>query len=99
MEFDKILQRADLASIRAFLKTGAEDLYEKTNLTYSEQIKTAMQNIKNILKENYPTFEEFDKVESYINEQIFILENVYFELGLLAGGKTAFQIAEKIKGM
>lgn len=97
MEFDKIMQRADLSSIRAFLKTGAEDLNEKTELTYSEQIKEAMRNIEKMLKEKYPTFEEYDKAESYLNEQIFTLENVYFELGLLAGAKMGFQISKKIE--
>lgn len=95
MDFKNMLQRADLNSIRAFLKNGTEDFCEKTDLTYSEQIKETIKNIHGILKEKYPTFEEYDKIEGYFNEQLFILENIYFEIGLLAGAKIAFQISER----
>lgn len=97
MEFEEILKRADLNSLRAFIMIGTEDFDEKPQLTYSEQIKSANQNIENILKEKIPSFKELDEIEGNLNEQIYTLEKVCFEMGMLSGVKITLQILKKLK--
>ena len=97
MDFEKILKRADLNSLGKFIMTGTEDFYENSNLAYSEQIKSTNENICNILKEKCSDFDEFDKIEGKLNEQLYILENIYFEMGILTGVKVTTQILKQIK--
>lgn len=97
MEFEEILKRADLNSLRAFIMMGAEDFDENPQLTYSEQIKSANKNIENILKEKISVFEELNEFEENLNEQIYTLEKVCFEMGMLAGAKITLQILKKLK--
>ena len=97
MNFEEILKRADLNSLRAFIMIGAEDLDENPQLTYSEQIKSANHNIDNILKEKFPVFEELDEIESNLNEQIYTLEKICFEMGMLTGAKIVIQALKKMK--
>ena len=97
MEFEEILKRADINSLRAFIMTGLNGFPENSNLSYSEKTELISRNIHNILKGKNPSSKELDVIEGAINEQMFALENVYFEMGMLAGAKITLQILKKLK--
>ncbi|MBQ1947995.1 MAG: hypothetical protein II359_05235 [Clostridia bacterium] len=94
MRFGEIWRRAELNSIETFLKYGGEDLGPWVKETYAQRLKTADKNILDFLKENTDLT---DECMGFLYEQISIYEDVYFEIGLLLGGKLAFCIGEKIK--
>lgn len=94
MRFDEMWRRAEFNSVETFLKYGGESLRPWSEETYTQRLKVADKNILDFLKENTDlTDEHID----FIYEQISIYEDVYFEIGLLLGGKLAFRIGEKIK--
>lgn len=97
MYFKDLLKRAELKSIKDFIVWGEEIYGESEKKTYDERIKDAERRIGELFEEYFPDNETNDKVFSLYYKQMSVYQDVYFELGMLAGASLALQIKEKMR--
>lgn len=97
MYFKDLLKRAELKSIKDFIVWGEETYEESEKRTYDERIKEAKRKIGEIFEEYFPDNKTNDKVFSLYYKQMSVYQDVYFELGLLAGAHLALEINEKLR--
>lgn len=99
MNFENLLQRANLNSIESFLLYGIESYTDFNEKTYSERLNEARKNATEFFQSKYTDIDEYDKITGYFDEQVSVFEDVYFELGLITGSKIGFQISERLKNL
>ena len=92
MDFNNLWKRAEMGALRNFLKYGAENISEMSDKSYTEQIRAAEKGITKVIAEKFSENEE-EKFNLLIED----IENAYFEIGLLMGGKIIFQVMQKFE--
>lgn len=95
MDFKDMLKRANLNTLEDFLFHGGEFYSEPSEKTYAERIKEADRKISAFFEQRYPNIEEYDEIAGYYYRQADVYREVYFEIGLIAGAKIAYQIAKR----
>lgn len=95
MNFNNMLNRANLNILEDFLFHGGECFAEPSDKTYSERLKEADGKVSAFFEERYPDINEYDEISGYYHRQTNVYREVYFEIGLITGAKIAFQLAKK----
>lgn len=95
MEFNNILNRANLNSLEEFLFHGGECFAEPSEKTYAERLKEADSKVSAFFGEQYSDINEYDEISGYYHRQTNVYREVYFEIGLITGAKIAFQFAKR----
>ena len=88
---DKILQRADLRQIRAFLLHGVEDLEPEAPVS-AQRLKDESQPIYSRLKALYDDEDAYDEAIADLARALAAHEETYLELGVMAGARLARQL-------
>ena len=88
---DKILQRADVRQIRAFLLHGVEDLETDTRLP-AQRLKEESQPIYARLEKLYPDGDALDEALFDLACALGAYEKTYLELGFMAGARLTRQL-------
>jgi len=83
---DKILQRADVRQISAFLLHGVEGLELDPRLP-AQRLKEESQPIYTRLKELYPDNDALDEALYDLARALTAYEETYLELGMIAGAR------------
>lgn len=52
--------------------------------------------LREFLHTQYPDMETYEKISDYFNEMAIVIEEVFFEIGLITGAKIGYQLREKI---
>ena len=94
MSFSNLLHRANLNAIDQFIMTGAEQLNDFSDKTYLQRIHDECHILSEYLKKNFP--ENHEEILNNIFKYIDVTEEIYFEMGLIAGAKLAFQIDKRL---
>ena len=97
MDFKDLLRRANLKTIEDFLIYDIDSFETSPKKSYSRRLEEAKQNAINFFNARYKDIKEFDEIVGYFNEQTYVFQEVYFEIGLITGAKIAYQICERIK--
>lgn len=96
MDIKNLLNRAKTEDIRTFLLYGGELLKAEDEKSYSERIEEAEKNAISFFEKRYTDVAEFDEMCGYFFNQTSVYQEVYFEIGLLAGAKIGYQLKEKM---
>jgi len=88
---DKILQRADVRQICAFLLHGVEDLETDPRLP-AQRIKEDSQPIYARLQALYTDGDALDEALYDLARALTVYQDTYLELGVLAGARLARQL-------
>jgi hypothetical protein len=88
---DKILQRADLRQIRAFLLHGVEDFEPEAHVS-AQRLKDESQPIYARLRALYPNEDAYDEAAYDLARALAAYERTYLELGVLAGARLTRQL-------
>lgn len=97
MYFKDLLKRAELKSIKDFIVWGEETYEECEKKSYEERMKDAERNIGDLFEEYFPDNETNDKAFSLYYKQMSVYQDVFFEMGMLAGAHLALEINEKLR--
>lgn len=92
MYFRDLLKRANVSSLEFFLLHGVEGHERPPEQTYSERLDAAEEKITSFLRPLCKKRREFDEITGYLCNQMDVYQDVYFEIGLIAGAKLAFQL-------
>jgi len=89
--FNVILKRADIQSIREYIINGAGD--GKIDLrTYHERQQAAEQHMRDFLESRYPDEREraavFDKIVLAISGN----QDIFLEIGMITGARLCYQL-------
>ena len=97
MSFERLLTRANLKTIQAYLRYEVVDWSEDSKQTYEERLKAANQKATEFFEEHYTDLDEYDKIAGYFGEITEVYEDVFFEIGMIVGAKLAFELRGKMK--
>ncbi len=62
-----------------------------------ERLMEADEKAHAFFKARYPDMKEYDEIMAYYYNQTGVIKEVYFEIGLIAGGKIAFEISKRME--
>ena len=94
MSFSNLLHRANLNVIDQFIMTGAEQLEDFSEKTYLQRIHDECHILSEYFEKNFP--EQHEEILNKIFKYINVTEEIYFEIGFIAGAKLAFQIDKRL---
>jgi len=97
MYFKNMLNRAKLMNMGSFLMSGCEYTEVPKDESYTEQIREADRQIYEFLEERFPNGKEGEEIRDVFFSLFDVYQRVYFELGLLVGGKIALQVHKKLE--
>ncbi len=97
MEFDNLLKRACFSSIADYMYSGEEYLGRFSDKSYEERIKENSEEIDKLFEEFFSDSQELARFTERFNHLLYIYIQVYFEMGVLAGGKLALDIEKKYR--
>lgn len=87
----EIFHRMNLQHIREFLLHGVEQP-EISADTYERRIKDAEGEMVKCLKEKFPEKAEYEKVTDKVYNALSVNQDVYMEIGIIAGMTLAAQM-------
>lgn len=96
MYYDDLLGRANLYRLTNFLLEGSEYQREPEGETYRERIEAAESAMLELLQSKY-SGRELDAACDAFYALTAQYESVYFEIGLLLGGRIALQISHRLR--
>ena len=96
MDFKDLLRRTNLHSLESFLLNGTENLEQPCDTPYAERLTEAERTAKAFFDARFADSDDYDEIAGYVTELIEVFQAVYFEIGLLLGGRIAYQIAERL---
>jgi hypothetical protein len=99
MYFKELLHRTNLDVIESFILTGDTKIQREVQHSYSERIKEASKKATAFFEAQYTDIQEYDRIVGFFFEQTAVYQEVYFELGLIAGSKMAFDLRGKIEDL
>lgn len=97
MIFDDFLRRAELHSLETFINYGGEVITPISQKGYEERLKDARKSVDEFFKKRCTTLSDFDEITMHYDKEVEVVQNVYFEIGLILGAKIAFQIGKKME--
>lgn len=97
MDFKDLLKRANLSGIENYLMYGGESYETPSDKTYSERLADAHKKAKAFFESRFTDVHEYDEIAGIYNGEVAVVQDVYFEIGLLIGAKIAFQIRGKME--
>lgn len=89
--FDKILKRADLQSIREYIINGTGD-GKIDPRTYHERQQAAEQPMRDFLESRYPDEQERAAVFEKIVLAISGNQDIFLEIGMITGAQLCYQL-------
>ncbi len=84
-------ERANLGQLLNFIKYGVECLNE-SNEPYIIRLENSSKEIRRLLNEKHPTFEEYNEIEKVLTHAFSVYEEVYLEIGVKMGAKLIYQL-------
>ncbi len=97
MDFSGLLHRTNLNALEAFITNEIESNDAPSEQSYRERLLEADNKAADFLKARFPVLKEYDEIMSYYYDQTGVIKEVYFEIGLIIGGKIAFEISKKME--
>lgn len=97
MEFSKILQRANLNVLEAYIVRELESWEDPPYKPYAERLAEAGRDADAFLKARFPELKDYNEITSFYDRQVSVNQDVYFEIGLIVGGKIAFEISKRME--
>ena len=97
MGIDDMLCRANLNSLEKFLINGDKSNEEAPYRRYSERLMEADHRAAAFLRERFPVLNEYDEIMAYYYDQTGVIQEVYFEIGLILGAKIALEISRRME--
>lgn len=97
MNFGNLLHRSNLNTLETFITCGEKSFSSPPEGAYSERLKKASQNVTALFQARFPDFQDYDEVAGYYDKQVEVVQDIYFEIGLILGARIAFQISEKME--
>lgn len=97
MDFSGLLHRTNLNVLEAFITNELESNDAPSEQGYRERLMEADNKAANFLKARFPVLKEYDQIMAYYYNQTEVIQEVYFEIGLIVGGKIAFEISKKME--
>ena len=89
---DEIFMRSNLQSLREFLLHGAEDETPGPDPNnYKRRIDEAWQVVDELLRQNIPDKNEYERMANRIHHYASVHQDVYMEIGLKCAAKLAAQ--------
>ena len=85
MEFSDMIKRCKLSEISGYLLGLGELLVEREDLSYEAAIREMEDKTEKFLESRFDTTEERDEIYGEIASREFILKEIYFQLGFIAG--------------
>lgn len=98
LSFD-FLERANCDAIETFIMTGGESVHTAEPIPLEERLREAEKEITKILFLKCETEQEREEVLDAVCGFFSSIESIYFEAGMLAGAKLAFEIGEKMRNL
>ena len=74
-----------------------EDFEAPSKNTYGQRIEDIQKRAKAFFDRHYTDLCKYDESSEYFHEQDIVYLDVYFEIGLILGAKTAFQLGGKLE--
>lgn len=87
----EIFRRMDLQHIREFLLHGVEQP-EISADTFEKRLDDAERKMIECLREKYPELAEYEKITDKVYRALSATQDVYMEIGIIAGVTLAAQI-------
>lgn len=87
----EIFSRMNLQQIREFLLHGVEQP-EISADTYEKRLDDAEGKMVECLRSKYPEIAEYEKITDHVDHALTVTQDVYMEIGLIAGMTLAAQI-------
>ncbi len=97
MDFNGILRRIEIERLKEYIMSGELRIEESSGQSYTERLMEADNKAANFLKARFPVLKEYDEIMSYYYDQTGVIKEVYFEIGMIAGGKIAFEISKRME--
>ena len=97
MDFSKMLHRADLHNMEMHIMGMADSNEDPEYVPYAERLAEADKNADAFFKARFPELKDYDEIMAYYDDQVFINQQIYFEIGLIVGGKMAFEISKRME--
>ena len=97
MGIDDMFYRANLSSLAKFLIQGDESNEEAPYRRYSERLMEADHRAAEFLRDRFPVLKEYDEIMAYYYDQTEVIQDVYFEIGLILGAKIALEISKRME--
>ncbi len=97
VEFSKLLQRANLNVLEAYIVRELESWEDPPYKPYSERLAEAGRDADTFLKARFPELKDYNEITSFYDRQVSVNQDVYFEIGLIVGGKMAFEISRRME--
>lgn len=85
--FEDMMSRADISSIGEYILSGGENLQTEEEKSFEERIRSADKEMRRFAESKLDS-----KLADEICDEVGMYSNVYFEVGLLVGAKTALQL-------
>ena len=97
MNYSEILKRTDLNYLENFILNGLDGEGPVDYKTYSERLMEADNKASDFLRTRFPVLKEYDQIMAYYYDQTGVIQEVYFEIGLIVGGKIALEISKRME--
>ena len=97
MDFSGILRRTEIERLNEYIMSGDLRIEESSQQSYTERLMEADEKAHAFFKSRYPDMEEYNEIMGYYYNQTGVIKEVYFEIGLIVGGKIAFEISKRME--
>ena len=97
MDYSGILRRIEIERLKEYIMSGDLRIEEPSQQSYIERLMEADEKAHQFFKARYPDMKEYDEIMAYYYNQTGVIKEVYFEIGVIAGGKIAFEISKKME--
>ena len=95
MEMKELYKRVQLNNMGNYILYGEEGCKGETKKSYSQRLREAEAETRSFLEEYIKEAKELDKATEDYYQQLEEYIEIYFEIGLLLGGKMCREISEK----
>ena len=96
MDMKELYKRIQLNNMGNYILYGEEGCKEKTRKSYSQRLREAETETRSFLEEYIKEPKEQDRAAEDYYQQLEEYIEIYFEIGLLLGGKMCREISEKL---
>lgn len=97
MDFSEMLHKANLYRLEMLIMCMGDSNEDPEYVPYSERLAEADKKADAFFKARFPELEEYNEIMAYYDDQVFVNRQVYFEIGMIVGGKIAFDISKRME--
>lgn len=96
MNFEDYMNRVEITHIADYILYGVESFSRPSKKSYEQRLREADKKARAFFEKRYTDRKEYDEIAGYYAEQTYEYMKIYFEIGLLLGGKLGCEIHKKL---